>query len=59
MTSYRTFWVICGLYFLTLGTSTASGMEILKWLATLIEGFGQEIISTVFPSIIFLTSGKT
>lgn len=43
MTSYRTFWVICGLYFLTLGTSTASGMEILKWLATLIEGFGQSI----------------
>ncbi len=43
MTSYRTFWVICGLYFLTLGTSTASGMEILKWLASLIEGFGQSI----------------
>lgn len=43
MTSYRTFWIICGLYFLTLGTSTASGMEILKWLASLFEGFGQSI----------------
>ncbi len=43
LTSYRTFWVICGLYFLTLGTSTASGMEFLKWLARMIEGFGQEI----------------
>ena len=43
MVNYRTFWVICGLYFLTLGTSTASGMEILKWLASLIEGFGQSI----------------
>ncbi len=43
LTSYRTFWVICGLYFLTLGTSTASGMEFLKWLARTIEGFGQEI----------------
>lgn len=43
LTNYRTFWVICGLYFLTLGTSTASGMEFLKWLARTIEGFGQEI----------------
>ena len=42
MTSYRTFWVICGLYFFTLSTN-ASGMEILKWLANVIEGFGQEI----------------
>jgi ABC-type transport system involved in multi-copper enzyme maturation permease subunit len=43
MTSYRTFWVICGLYFVTLAFTTASGMELLKWLATFIEGFGQEI----------------
>ena len=43
MTSYRTFWVICGLYFITLAIVTASGMEVLKWLASLIEGFGQEI----------------
>lgn len=42
MTSYRTFWVICGLYFFTLSTN-ASGMEILKWLASVIEGFGQQI----------------
>lgn len=43
LTSYRTFWVICGLYFFTLGMATASGMEFLKWLASLIEGFGEEI----------------
>jgi ABC-type transport system involved in multi-copper enzyme maturation permease subunit len=43
LTSYRTFWVVCGLYFLVIGFSTASGMEFLKWLASLIEGFGQEL----------------
>jgi ABC-2 type transport system permease protein len=41
MTSYRTFWVICGLYFGTLLVATASGMEALKWLAKIIEGFGE------------------
>ena len=43
LTSYRTFWVICGLYFITLAFATASGMEFLKLLARMIEGFGQEI----------------
>ena len=43
LTSYRTFWVVCGLYFITLAFATASGMEFLKWLARTIEGFGQEI----------------
>jgi ABC-type transport system involved in multi-copper enzyme maturation permease subunit len=43
LTSYRTFWVIVGLYFFTLGMATASGMEFLKWLANMIEGFGQSI----------------
>lgn len=43
LTSYRTFWVICGLYFFTLGMATASGMEFLKWLASFVEGFGQSI----------------
>ncbi len=43
LTSYRTFWVVCGLYFITLAFATASGMEFLKWLANTIEGFGQEI----------------
>jgi ABC-type transport system involved in multi-copper enzyme maturation permease subunit len=41
--NYRTFWIICGLYFFTLGTATASGMEFLKWLARTFEDFGQEI----------------
>lgn len=40
---YRTFWIVCGLYFLTLGFAAASGMEFLKWLASLIEGFGEKI----------------
>ncbi len=43
LTSYRTFWVVCGLYFLVIGFSTASGWEFLKWLASLIEGFGQKL----------------
>jgi len=43
MTNYRTFWVICGLYFLTLGFTTASGMEILKWLASKGAEFGAAI----------------
>src|SRR5258706_488237 len=42
MTSYRTFWVVCSLYFVTLAFTTASGMEVLKWFASLIEGFGQK-----------------
>ncbi len=49
LTSYRTFWVVCGLYFLTLGFSTASGMEILKWLAQTIEGFGQKLNISRIP----------
>lgn len=43
LTGYRTFWIVCGLYFLTLGFGAASGMELLKLLANAIEGFGQEI----------------
>jgi ABC-type transport system involved in multi-copper enzyme maturation permease subunit len=43
MMNYRTFWVVGGLYFFTLAVTTASGMEFLKWLASLIDGFGQEI----------------
>ncbi len=43
LTSYRTFWVVCGLYFLTLGFTTASGMEILKWLASKGAEFGASI----------------
>lgn len=43
LTSYRTFWIVCGLYFITLAFSTASGMEFLKWLARTIEDFGSSI----------------
>lgn len=43
MVNYRTFWVVCGLYFLTLAFVTASGMEILKWLASKGAEFGAEI----------------
>jgi ABC-2 type transport system permease protein len=41
--NYRTFWVVCGLYFLTLGFTTASGMEFLKWLASKGAQFGTTI----------------
>src|SRR5260221_3952673 len=43
LTSYRTFWVVCGLYFTTLAFTTASGMEFLKWLA----GKGAEFGTTI------------
>ncbi len=43
LSSYRTFWVVCGLYFVTLAFATASGMEFLKWLASTFEDFGQEL----------------
>lgn len=40
---YRTFWIICGLYFFTLVAGAASGMEFLKWLGRTFEQFGQSI----------------
>lgn len=43
LTSYRTFWVICGLYFITIGFSTASGWEFLKWLASTFDKFGSSL----------------
>lgn len=43
LTSYRTFWVVCGLYFFTLAFVTASGMEFLKWLASKGVEFGMSI----------------
>jgi ABC-type transport system involved in multi-copper enzyme maturation permease subunit len=43
LTGYRTFWVVCGLYFVTLAFSTASGMELLKWLARTFEDFGSNL----------------
>ncbi len=43
MTSYRTFWIVCGLYFVTLGFGAASGMEFLKWIARTFEKFGNDV----------------
>lgn len=43
LTNYRTFWIVCGLYFITLAFSTASGMELLKWLARTIDDFGSKL----------------
>jgi ABC-2 type transport system permease protein len=43
LTNYRTFWVVGGLYFMVIGFGAASGMEFLKLLARMIEGFGQSI----------------
>ena len=47
--NYRTFWIVCGLYFLTLGFAAASGMEFLKWLAGTFEDFGQELNISRIP----------
>ncbi len=49
LTSYRTFWVVCGLYFVTLGFGAASGMEFLKWLARTFENFGEELNISRIP----------
>lgn len=43
LTNYRTFWVVCGIYFISLAFVTASGMEVLKWAADRIGDFGGEI----------------
>src|SRR5688572_12202669 len=49
LTSYRTFWVVCGLYFITLAFATASGMEFLKWMARTFESFGQNVNMNRIP----------
>lgn len=43
LAGYRTFWIVCGLYFITLAFTTASGMELLKWLARTFEDFGAKL----------------
>lgn len=43
LTDYRTFWVVGGLYFFMIGIGAASGMELLKFIARTVEGFGQSI----------------
>lgn len=43
LTGYRTFWIVAGLYFITLGLTSASGMEFLKWLAGTFEEFGSKL----------------
>ncbi len=43
LTSYRTFWVICGLYFITLGIGAASGWELVKWIARTFQDFGSQL----------------
>ncbi|MEQ9593026.1 MAG: ABC transporter permease subunit [Cyclobacteriaceae bacterium] len=47
--NYRTFWVVCGLYFFTLGMTTATGMEFLKWLVSMGAEFGAEINISRIP----------
>ncbi|HMJ70073.1 MAG TPA: hypothetical protein VK508_14305 [Cyclobacteriaceae bacterium] len=43
LTNYRTFWIVCGIYFITLAFITASGMEVLKFASEKIEDFGGSI----------------
>ncbi len=53
--SYRTFWVLIGIYFVFLGIVTMSGMEALEWLAekgAKIDGFNVEKVPLYhFPDI--------
>lgn len=43
LTNYRTFWVVCGIYFISLAFVTASGMEVLKFLADKFGEFSDDI----------------
>lgn len=53
--SYRTFWILIGIYFIFLLATTLSGMEALKWLAAKGAEFGDFDIMKVplyhFPDI--------
>lgn len=49
MTGYRTFWIVGGLYFVTLAVTSASGMEFLKWLARTFEDFGSKLNISRIP----------
>ncbi|MCB0495959.1 MAG: ABC transporter permease [Cyclobacteriaceae bacterium] len=53
--SYRTFWILIGIYFVVMGITTMSGMEFLKWLAEKGAQFGEVNIMKVplyhFPDI--------
>lgn len=49
LTGYRTFWIVCGLYFITLAFFTASGMELLKWLTRTFEDFGSSLNISRIP----------
>jgi ABC-2 type transport system permease protein len=40
LTNYRTFWVVCGIYFITLAFVTASGMEVIKFFVDKIDDIG-------------------
>ena len=55
ISSYRTFWLLIGIYFVFLGIVTMSGMEALTWLAekgAKIDGFDVEKIPLYhFPDI--------
>lgn len=43
LTNYRTFWIVCGIYFITLTFVTASGMEVMKFIADKVGQFGGSI----------------
>ena len=43
--SYRTFWILIGIYFVVMGITTMSGMEFLKWLAEKGAQFGEVAMS--------------
>lgn len=55
LVSYRTFWILLGIYFVVMGAITMSGMEALKWLAEKGAQFGEVDIMKVplyhFPDI--------
>ena len=54
LTNYRTFWVVCGLYFFILTLVTASGNEVVKWIISKgVQFFGSNIQITRIPLYYF------
>ncbi|MEI9918614.1 MAG: hypothetical protein WDO14_07405 [Bacteroidota bacterium] len=43
LTNYRTFWIVCGIYFISLALLTASGWEVLKFVGDKVADLGAKV----------------
>ena len=49
LTNYRTFWVVCGIYFISLAFLTASGWEVVKFIADRVADIGAKVNFSRIP----------